>query len=287
MTTGYGASPYGAFPYGAGGELQLVAVSVIRENVIRLSFTPSPKFTGLLDVGDGSDPSKYTVTPVPGTIGRDGLPTRAVLVARVELVPGGAAIDVFFDRPMSPWPARYTVAVTGLQTATGDPLDPSASLLEFEGAYRELKPNAVSAAVPNRDIASPDDASALAALQAADPQTLGTFIADETGDYAADAALTSYRKRVVRRCLTRRNGFAHLIGYGVGLADEVKKLATASVRSRIEQEAESQIREEPETVECSARFAQDSVDPSVWWLVVRARTNTGETLNERLPFPSE
>lgn len=283
MSFGFGS--WGFFPWGFGsGGLALVSAMAIRENVVRLSFSEGVRFTELLDLGDGSDPRLYRVT-VQDSTGMDGEPARAVNVAQVARVAGDPSlIDVYVDRSFSPFPSVYKVEVFGLVSLSGDHLGPDDEI-DFYGVAQAIVPNKPQLAIPHRDIASPND---LKSMLDTIPDIIGTKLGvlayDAGGDYASDRGNTSYKQRIFRRVFTRPNGFMHLIGYGVGLLQRVKTLFRAREQEALAADAEAQIFEEPETQDVSVTFTQDASNPHLYFMRIRARSKTGEAVDESLPF---
>jgi len=280
---GYGTGAWGGLAWGGGGgTLSLLSALAIRENVVRLTFSQAVKFSRLLDPGDSSDPELYTVAAVAGTVGMDGEPVREVRTANVERNKlDTSQIDITTDRPFSAFPALYTVEVGNIHAESGGSLDPDTAVIEFYALARAIIPNRPQFAVPRRDIASPNDLQALLdPLPSLDQAQLGVFAIDSSGDYAADEGVTSYRKRIFRRLFTKKNGFAHLAGYGVGVLEFVKQLGRSKTQQEIAADAEAQIFEEPETVAASVTFVSDPLEPHLMRMVVRARSKTGETIDE-------
>lgn len=278
---GYGSEPFGVVPWGASGivSLQLLSAIAVRENAVRLVFNAGVLFTGILNAGDGANVKRYSITAVAGTVGFDGEPVRPVRPIVVEQVPiaesYGSTIDVYTDRPFTAFPSRYIVAVQGIDAVNGALLDPAASSLEFYGLRRVRPRPRIDHVSASRDIANPQTGSALLdplPHTLIDSNLLGTYQADETGDVAIDEGIDSYRKRVFRRCYTRKGAFAWMPGYGVGLPGQVKQVGRRGVRDAIAADAESQIAEEPETIEVACRFEQDARAPEMFWLRIRART---------------
>lgn len=273
---------WGALEWGTGDTLQLLSAEAIRENVVRLTFTVPIKFTKILDPNDASDPEHYTIAAVAGSMGLDSKPVRNVAIASVELFTPNI-VDVTLDRPMSPYPCQYTIAASGIVALeTGEALDPGTASITFFAVYRGIPPNTPSAAVPRRDIANPSLASSAISGEVTTDAQLGVFVVDETGDYAADQGITSWRKRVFRRILSEENGFAHLPGYGVGLLSQVKQLGRPAIQGSIAAKAEDQIRQEPETVSVSVTFEQDDRALNLFRMRVQAKSNTGEEVNDVL-----
>lgn len=159
---GWGGGRWGTAPWGGAeaDDLQLRSALAVRENVVRLEFNFPVFFDGLLTPFDGSNRRRYSVTAVEETLGSDGLPARTVFVvlAEVPAVEGslGKLVDVFIDRPFSPFPAEYVIAVNNL-IASGSslPLDPNFTSLRFFGVQRARVPDVPEAAVPSRDISNP------------------------------------------------------------------------------------------------------------------------------------
>ena len=281
---GWGGEGWGGGGSFATGPSPIVRVVAIAENVVRVYFGAAPYLSGLLDPSDASLPGLWTVAPAVGSpTGLDGNAPRPVNVLSVAAGTEEASIDLTLDRPMTPWPAQYVVSETGL--AYGGPPSllpiPPASAT-FPAVFKQLVAPDPDAFVPSRDFANPQSASD----QNTSSTLLGTYPVDDTGDYAVDQGLPSYRKRVLRRLITRKNGFAHLPGYGVGIQTYGKKLQKASVRAAIAADAEAQIAQEPETAQVTVTSRQDAITPGLVYFVVSAKTKSGANLRFAVPFPT-
>jgi hypothetical protein len=299
--SGYGGSSYGSDPYGGagggggGGTFVLQAAVATAENVVRLFFSALPSWTGLLDPHDASSASHYSVAPVSGSTGGDGLPAAQATPIFATVGEDPNSIDVFLDRPMSPYPAEYSISVTGLvQAGTLTTLSPDPSTTLFFGVYRALAPPSTTAAAPSADFANPVTVGTLGAgapvvpVSLAAAQTLlGTYVAGSNGDYASDQGLASYKKRVLRRGLTIPGAFAHLpTTYGVGIPAYGKKLASPSLRGRLAAEWQAQIYQEPETLSATVTAVMDPANPGLCYFVVDASMRGGAgSVRGRLPFP--
>lgn len=286
-----GTKGWGGLPWGAGGTaLRLLTAEAVRENVVRLGFNQAIRFSGVFDPGDAANPERYVINAVAGTVGLDELPVRDVspIVAELAAVEsgGGSFIDVTLDRPMSPYPCRYVATVNQIVSETGTLLEPGFTTLSYFSVFKGLPVIAMDLAVARRDFANPQTfESLLDPLPVTnDPTLLGGYPVDDGGDYAIDEGLTSYKKRVIRRLTTRKGAFAHLPNYGVGVPDRVKRLGGSSYRQALAADAESQIKEEPETLAVSVRAISDPNYPSLLILRVRAKTNTGEEMKKDVPF---
>jgi len=284
----WGASAWG----GGGGPIQFVNAIAIRDNVIRLEFTDTVYFTGLKQPEDGSQISKYTVTPVPGTIGYDGTEARAVSVAEVKVAQEsdgviaediGRFIDLYLDRWLTPYAAQYIVAVTDVFA-----LDLGSSIsgeIPFDSVFRKLARPSPDQNRLSKDLANPQNiAAARESLpNPEDPGVLGTYSADDSGDYAFDSGSTSFRKRAVRRFVTKKNGFAHLPGYGIGIPQYGKQLAANATITRIIADGEAQLRRGPDVERVKIKAIKDPTAPNLYRFQIIAVMRNGQA--QRVEFP--
>lgn len=296
---GWGGGAFGGMPWGGGGggTLFLLSVLPIRENVIRLEFSVPLYFSILLDPPDASIPTKYVVTPVSGTIGLDGDPVHPVNVAGVSLpsvVAGilasdvGRFVDITLDRPMSPYPTRYTVTVTNIFSADlVEALDPDPSSLSFDALFKKLEEPQIATTRPSRDLANAQTGNA-ATSSLPDPEdtllNLGSLRVDDSGDYAFDEGLVNFKKRIIRRLVTSPGKFAHLPKYGVGIPDYGKRLAVSSVIASLAAQAEAQISLEPETSRVRVRPIVDPNTPGLVRFQIFVRPKSGEPQRFDVPF---
>lgn len=286
--TGWGSGGYGLTPWGGlggGARLSLVECFALRENVFRMTFSAQPAYTGVLDQNDAGNVDRYSVVPVAGTVGSDGRPARAVGPIQPLLVPGlPTAIDLVVDRPMSPYPAQYLVAADGLVDVLGNLLLAGSSLQAL-GVYQTPPPPSFDKAVTSPDFSHPDSMAALL-----DPvpfqgnPKLGGIPAGGDGDYAVDDGNVNLRKRVIRRLLTVKSGFAHLPGYGVGVGTFLKRLASVGGRQAIAADAEKQVSQEPDVVRCRVRVELDDAAPELGRFIVLVRTAHNGDAKFTVPF---
>lgn len=283
--SGWGLGSWGLSPWGSGAEPpRLVSANAIRENAIRLVFDQAVRLDDSGGPRDGARIDFYGVLPVVGTVGLDGEPARPVSVARVAPAgSGGAAVELGLDRPLTHWPSRYVVTAFGVWSLSGFPIDPEASSAVVEGvrAAKAPRPRADSAEIVGADIALPFTASAANASRGIGT-LLGAYTVDATGDFAWDAGLTTLMKRVLRRLFTEPGTFSHLPSYGLGLRNKVKRLATATELRRLEREAESQVRREPEVESCSVRIAHRGA--GIHDMSVKVKTRFGLEASTSVPI---
>lgn len=293
MTQGWGLLPWGAGPWGAGGAaaLELLSALAIRENVVRLTFNVAPQFTMLLTPNDASNPKRYQFVPLAEPVGLAGEPARPVLPVLVERprLAGaqGAVLEVTLDRPMTPWPSRYRVAVNQLVSVDGALLLPGRTSFVFEAVYRQLRPQSASSPTPSRDVANPQTYQAqLDPLpQAGDPLALGVIPIDASGDYAFDEGMTQLKKRVFRRLLTKKGAFPALPGYGVGIPSYGKRLGIEGIRQQIVEEAQVQLRQEPDVAAVRVSAFSSPQNAAVTIFRVRIRVaGTGGDVQFDIPF---
>lgn len=284
MSWGHGAWGSQLWGDSDGGGLSIANVFAIAENVLRVEFSGPVFFSGLLEAQDASIPQKYEVAPTAGTVGYDGVPARAVTVVRVD-VPAGVAgdegnfVDLVLDRPMTPYPAKYDVTAEGIFSPDGLlSLDDGTAGTAW-ALHKTLVLATREATKPSRDVANPQT---LAALREAVPNPgdarpqLGTFVVDDTHDYAIDSGLTSFKKRVYRRLVTIKDSFAHLPGYGVGIPSYGKKLSQPATRAQLAAEAEQQIALEPEVAQVTVNAVTSPRSPGLTRFVILIRTRTGQ-----------
>jgi hypothetical protein len=294
VSGGWGSGAWGSSPWG-GAVVGLAAVSVVAvaENVLQVTFSSPVYLSGLGDPPDASQAALWSVQPVAGTVGYDGQPARAVSVVQVAVaaLPGlyGTMLNLTLDRSMSPYPAQYAVANAGnLYSADLSQLLAPGALGTAYGVLLELKPADVTAAAPARDMANPNTLSAAQASNISNPLVtpLGSFGYADTGDYANESGDTAYQMRIFRRLFTRKNGFKFLPGYGVGIPSYAKKLARPSRRAQMAADAEQQIKQEPETAQCTVTARLDPNRPALTRVGIYVVKKSGETKRYSVLVPN-
>ena len=288
---GFGFAPYGDGATTAGSQFGLILAEAVRENVVRLTFDQPVYYSRWHD--PASFVQRYAIAADPSAIGIDGNPTRPVAVAAVHRVPDSdRQIDVWTDRVMSPTGSRYTITVIGLMSANlSMALNPSQSSYTFTGVQQGMPVLSADQMIGNRDFANPQfGATVRPAIMRpgsnvfALPQ-VGHFVADDTGDYAYDQGMESYKKRVFRRLTTPKGTFRQHPGYGVRIPGSVKRLARANLTDSVAADAEDQIQQEPETKSVSVALVQSPSDPSLWIYRITAKTSIGDLTNYDVPLP--
>lgn len=290
---GFGDDLWGQGAWGGAieGVLAVVGALASRENVVSLFFSRPVYASGLFDAADAADPSHYAITAVGASRGADGRPARPVRVVEATAVVPPAPpvtaqhvagqVDLTLDRPLSPYPAVYVVAASGLVT-------PDLSLLLVDdyasatiaAVFRQVVTPSITTPAPNRDFANPQTAKVLPT------DVLGVIRIGDDGDYALDAGLLAYKKRVFRRLITRPGSFVHLGSYGVGVPSYGKRLGLASVRESIAVLAEQQIALEPETAAVRVRLVDDAA-PGLVRVQIVARLRGGQALKFGFPFSTQ
>ncbi len=276
---GWGLSPWGTT------SLRLLSATPIRENVVRLGFNLEIYFSRLLDPGDGSNRKRYVVTPVAGSVDDDGDPTRPVFPALIRAPGSGNTIDITFDRMMSSWPAKYSIAVNQLRSRGGAQLDLLRTSTTFDGVQYDETGGANRAAVTNADFANPQTTEGLAiGISPEQAAILGSYPMGPTGDYANDQGLGSYKKRIFRRLLARKGGYAALsVSYGLGAQDRIKKLMRGTDTTQLGDDATSQVLADPETKKASVTFTRVPGSPSIGYFTIVALHVSGQAINETMP----
>lgn len=291
----WGFGPWGMIPWGLGlggapASTYLQAAIAVRENVVRLYLTVELEFTGLFGPNDAGDATHYVITPIAGTIGRDGLPCRPVIAVLAENVDDaghpGTVVDVTVDRPFSSFSAQYNVAVSNLVSLDPVVLNPSNASATFFGSYMPAADLSIDGSLPTRDFAHPDTLTAeLDPLpEAGSEDILGTIPIDSTGDYAVDEGSVNLAKRVFRRLLTTKNKFLHAKGYGASAPNFLKMLARAATRQSFAAEAEAQIRQEPDVAAAVVRVVADTLQPDLGRFQVLVKPKVGRPVKVDVPF---
>jgi hypothetical protein len=282
---GWGTGGWGSGGWGAPSlvdSLTLLSAVPVRENCVRLTFNTILAFTDVRGLVDAADPKNYLFTPVDGTIGEDGLPPRAVSPMLVEQprVPSvnGRAVDVWLDRRMSPYPAQYRAQCLRSIASNGAPLSTTPAIF-FGVTWAPSTPE--QATTPATDFAN---VGYEAATIPGSAQIIGVYPTTSQGDYATDQGIVSYKKRIFRRLTTRRGRFAHLPNYGVGVLDEIKRLARPATKQALAAQAEAQIKEEPETQQVQVTILADPRVPGLFRFRVKVRTSVFGVVNLDIPI---
>jgi hypothetical protein len=291
---GWGKGSWGGSGWG-GAEAPLAAFQFVSsfapaENIIRLFFTQTPYYSEIYDTYDASDITHYAVSEVSSTTGYDGFAARPVAVVQAIISTAAPnALDLYLDRPMSPYPSQYVVSAVNLASSGLVTIIPSLSATIL-GVYRALAPMSEDVALPTRDIANPQTLSSIqsSGIGSALPptgQNLGVFNVDSSGDYAFDQGVQCVKKRILRRGVTDKGAFAHLPRtYGVGLLSACKQLGVPAKRNAYAADYQSQIMQEPEVISASVTCLQDPLTPSLLHFVILAQTKMGTTISMDHPI---
>lgn len=294
--SGWGSDRWGVGAWGGASlvSLQLIGAIAVRENVVRLVFSQPVYYSKIFDRYDASNAVHYAMTPVNGSLDGNEEPTRAVRVVDVALpdttsnppvLQGeiGFFIDIMLDRPMSSYPASYMVGITDLQNADGSSQLPIA-VAQVDAAYRELQPASFEIAAPIRDFANPQTSGALANAGTDEMSALATYVASDDGDYAFDEGSTGRKKRVLRRLITKKNGFAHLPGYGLGILSYGKRLARIDAIGKLTTDARLQVQKEPDVAKAIVG-AEVGSQPSLVRLNVGIKPKGGRSQKFTISIP--
>ena len=295
MSGAWGSGTWGSGSWGGGVDFGPVdAASVaIRENVIRMEFDGFVFLTGLLEPEDASWPYKWTVTENAETIGLTGDAARPVRVVRVELAGAdsgvaegdfGRFVNLILDRPLTAWPAQYSVAWQGIHDV--NLANESAGSSTFQATYRRVEPPNVDSPRRAKDFANPQS---IAAARTSLPNptgfaVLGSFGYGDDGDYAVDDGIVSLRKRCLRRVTTRKNGFVHLPGYGVGIPLVAKQTGSSSLLASLRADAEAQLLEEPDVAKARVQVIRSADQPDLVRFRIAVKPKIGPAFAFDAPF---
>lgn len=159
--------------------------------------------------------------------------------------------------------------------------------LRTPAVFKEIVAVQLDSGRVTRDIANPQTLRGALASGVSVPDAealLGTFRVDAQGDYAFDEGVETIRKRVIRRLITMKGGFAHLPLYGVGIPGLGKRLAVAANLAAVAADAEAQIAGEPDVAGVKVRPIIDPSVPGVVHFQVRVQTKEGKQSAFDVPF---
>ena len=221
---------------------------------------------------------------VAGTTGMDSSLVRPVSVTSIQLsnVVGndGRFIDVWLDRPMTPYPAAYTLTTNGLWSADKlNSITGSTAAQRVVAVFKQLVVPSLDGGTASTDL----EPSSL--FNPDDPLNLGHVGMDNTGDYLVNDGDSPYKTRILRRMISVPGGFLHLgNGYGVGVGQAGKKLSQSSVLAQMSTSAEKQINKEPETARATCRAVLDPSGKGLVRFVILARTKSGQATKFVVPI---
>ena len=295
MSWGQVAWGLGAWGGPSALSLNLLAAIAVRENVVRLIFSQPIYFSGIFDQYDGSNPIKYSIAPVAESVDALGEPVRPVNVVAVErptslsvppVLPSevGYFIDIVLDRTMSSYPALYEVTCVQLRNTQMTNTIVTATV-QFAATHRALQTPSLEVAAPVRDLANPQTGGALAGTGIDELSSLASYIISADGDYAFDEGNTGRKKRVIRRIVTKRNGFAHLPGYGLGILGMAKKLARLDQVGKLATDARMQLEREPDVARAAVTADFGSV-PNLLRLHISIKPRSGRSQKFTVPIPT-
>jgi len=190
-------------------------------------------------------------------------------------------IDIILDRPASAFPALYQLDI---QTVYKSSLSVSiAGSIVIPGLRSAIAKDDGESIHGGRDFHNPNTLSnaIVGSGDVWDPSLLATFRIGDDGDYAIDTGAAAYEKRLLRRVLSKRNGFAHLPGFGGDVKASIKKLSRADELAQRAAELEAKIAKDPDTAKVRVAFTPRG--RGLFALNIIARTKQGSTVRiERL-----
>jgi hypothetical protein len=288
MSTGdWGVDSWGIGPWG-GEEAPTphATVEAIRENVVRATFESNLLLTGLLDRKDSLNRVHYFVGEQSGQ-GLDDQPAQTVGVILVEAVSGDPrSVDIYVDRPFTHYPSLYVLRCVNMYDAGGalfaDVINES--FYGLRGTFEKPVPETY-APDGTRDFANPSTKDALFdPLPDISFTNLGTFPYGDDGDYGYDEGVENLKKRVIRRCVVRPGGFVWLQGYGVGIAEEGKKLNNAARRERLKASIKNQVLQEPDVRYVQVNIKYLPSTPGITWFIIKVITTVNKAFKFDVPF---
>ena len=238
------------------GRLELAGIAQASTRAIDAGFTYEVVHADPAATGDALNPAIYTFSA----------PVALPLVQYVEHV-GPGVVRVFFDADL-PTGVIVELVVSALleaaePTVTTGPILTASLVLPTYGAGTTARLTREVAA--RRDLRNPQS------VREGSVDVPGTLALDARGDYANEDGDAYFRKRVLRRASTVRNGFALLPGYG--FAPRIKGLVRPSDLAALRREIERQVLEEPDAT--SARASVTVIGPGVVLARISATHSSG------------
>jgi hypothetical protein len=260
------ATAYGGATGGGSWSFWLLVFSVDEGdqstlNSVDLVFSWPPKRIDPEDPDDAINLDNYTVTgPVSPLAER-------LLQSAVYI--GDNTIRLYFDGPLVPGEI-YAIAIANVQAEGGGVLTPDPTTISFEafGALRQPVP-LVSQPTELYDIRNPQTAA-----DAPQGAALGTFVIDDDGDLGVETRRRYLRKRIFRRLLTRKGSIVLEPDYG--LAYDAKAPLKPAVLRRLQQDAESQLRQEQGVTGARVAVRQNPVEPGIVEMTVKVFDQFGD-----------
>lgn len=254
----FGLQPFGnVAPWGGPGTISLITILAIGTNELLAFFTAPVKCKDPLGFRDARNPQYWAIEPIdPVAVGIDG----EVIVQPGKRRPkepgpwiGKCELDSedptqvhVYTVPQLQDGIDYDVTLAG--SVRGKACESFAGLATFRVFARNKPPPTRSrfAAVDTyRDVANP-------VFDRINGQTVpasGVWQYDEAGEFVLDDAVSSLRKRVLRRITTTLGSYAHLPRYGV--PPLVGKLARGTDLQAMAVLVQEQILEEPDVRDAS------------------------------------
>lgn len=260
--SGFGGEAAGD-PFGSGGPIHVNRAKAVKGQVVRVSFSEAPLAVSAAGIADATNPSNYILTVVTGQAGQPlavGVDPDTISGPTLGVATGEVAVDLHVDRPLAVG-VRYRVTVANVFSALGGSLGFPYSA-EFYGI---VQPAALPR--PGRRTDLTDIRNDIAQ---------GRYLTSPAGDLLNHSGVEGLRKRILRRLSTPRDAFAHLPGYGVGLA--LKSVASIAQLQAYQQDATNQVRQEPEIATATVSISQDATNPEVVRIEVQALTRTGKAV---------
>lgn len=260
---GYGRELYGD-PFGGGGPLTVVRARAIGSQLIRVTFSEEPIHVTASGQFDALNAANYLLSADAGQATNPvAVGVNAQMITGPALGVGngsGAGVtdergfDVHVDRALV-LGITYRIAAHAIMSRTGGTLGApySASL---SGVVRLVVTKPPPRKVDLIDLKN-------------DPFA-GGFVIDDSGDISPESNQTGLRKRMLRRAYTPKNAFAHLPGYGAGVA--LKQNFSPVNLQTIKVDLRAQIKREPEVLDADVRITQQG---GVTTIMMIAQTRRG------------
>lgn len=261
----YGLGAYGLSPYGFGGTLFVNAAWPVSTHTVRVELSQEPKHESAFVEGDALNPASWSVLKLVSGF------QYTVIGAEMH---DDTHVDVFLLEPLGNHLETHRVTAIDLVAANGSSASAPLSA-DFLGTVETIDPLQAVALdrFLDRDLANPP-------LQTEIGGFSGTLQIGSDGDYETEAGIPLAKKLVIRRLSTPRGGFPHLPTYGIGIIEKEPILGSGNLVA-LRKDIESQILEEPDIEDASARLLLDRSNVLFIQLRVRLAGN-GATFDMQL-----
>lgn len=235
-------------------------------NTVDVEFSWEPKHLDPEDSTDGINLANYTVVgPVAP------LAERLMQAVTYE---GDNTLRMWFDGSLVPGEV-YSISLDNIEAVGGAaPLAPSPTTFSFTAFGADAEPVPLEQQPAQQwDIRNPQTPR-----DAPEAQPLGTFVIDDDGDLGVETRRQYLRKRIYRRLTTKKGEM--ILDPDYGITYEEKQLIRTTTLRRLQQDIESQVRQEFGVTGARAAVGQHAQFPGIVQVRLRVFDEFGDFTEE-------